>query len=82
MTSEAEVRAALRAWIAARSRTLEPELTDTTPILERRLITSLQIMDLILYVEHLSGRAIDVRQLRPGAFRDVESIYARFFAVE
>ncbi len=75
-----ETRAHLRQWVLDNSK--QPELSDVqddTEILERRLITSLQIMDLILYLEHLLGRPVDVSRIQPGAFATVHAIYETFF---
>ncbi len=80
MRSEVEVRRALREWIARKSGKVAPdELADDTPILEQRILSSLQVMDLLLYVEDLSGRPIDVNRLRIGVFRNVDAIWQNFF---
>jgi acyl carrier protein len=79
--SEAEVRAHLARWVAERSqRVPAEEISGDTPILERRLITSVQVMDLILEIEQLSGRSIEVSRLKPGVFKDIDTIYRNFFA--
>ena len=81
MKSETEVRAHLARWVAERSqRVLAEEISGDTPILERRLITSVQVMDLILEIEQLSGKSIDVSRLKPGVFKDIDTIYRNFFA--
>jgi acyl carrier protein len=80
MKSEAEVRQALRAWILKTSGKIKPDdLTDETPIIERRIISSLQIMDLILFLEQMMDRSLDVEQLKPGVFRSISVIYRNFF---
>ena len=80
MKSEAEVRQALRAWVLKTSGKIKPEeLTDETPIIEQRIISSLQIMDLILFLEQQMDRSIDVEQLKPGVFRSISVIYRNFF---
>jgi acyl carrier protein len=72
-------RAQLRDWVVRTSiRIARDELKDDTPLLEHRIITSLQVMDLILFIESLSGRPVDVEQLRPGLFRDVDTICRHF----
>jgi acyl carrier protein len=53
-------------------------LSDTTPLLQERVITSLEVLDLILYLEKASGRPISRKQLVPGSFRDIQTI-ARVF---
>lgn len=79
MRTEDEIRRALRQWIYACSKH-SAELTDATPIIEQRIITSLQVMDLILYIEKLRGRRIEMDDLKPGVFRDINAIYESFFA--
>ncbi len=80
MKSEADVKAALRQWVAATNGKIPPDaLTDETPIIEQRIISSLQVMDLILFLEQLRGRPIDVERLQVGVFRTIHAIYANFF---
>ena len=81
MKTEPQVRAHLASWVAERSKSARPEeISGETAILEQRLITSLQLMELILEIEGLSGRPVDVSRLRPGDFRDIDTIYTKFFA--
>ena len=80
MKNEADIRQNLREWIAQKSGKLQPQdISDDTPIIEQRIIKSLQIPDLILYIEEHTGRAIDVEQLKPGVFRNIDTIYRNFF---
>ena len=80
MKSEAEIRQALRDWVLKTSGKIKPdELTDETPIIEQRIISSLQIMDLILFLEQQTDHSIDVTQLKPGVFRNISVIYRNFF---
>lgn len=80
MKAEAEIRQALRDWVLKTSGKIKPdELTDETPIIEQRIISSLQIMDLILFLEQQTGQPIDVTQLKPGVFRSISVIYRNFF---
>jgi hypothetical protein len=70
---------ALRHWVAGRARDLPPQgLTDDLPLLEGRHLTSLHIPELIQLLERVSGRPIDVENLRAGDFRDIRTIAARF----
>ena len=78
--SEAETKAALKEWIAKKSgKVAAADLTDATPIIEQRIISSLQVMDLILHLERLRGKPVEVESLKPGAFRTVGDIYTNFF---
>jgi hypothetical protein len=81
MNTEADIRQVLREWVSQKSGTIAPTaLSDTTPIIEQRLISSLHILELILLLEQLTQRPIDVAQLKPGVFRDINTIYQHFFA--
>jgi len=79
MRSEAEVKAALRDWILRKGKIQNAELSDQTPIVEQRVISSVQLMELILFIEDLSGKSIDVKSLKKGMLRDISTIYANFF---
>jgi acyl carrier protein len=81
MQSEAAIRATLRTWILEANGVIAPgALRDDTPILEDRVLTSVDIVELIVLIEELSGAAIDIERLDPAAFRDIDSIYGAFFA--
>jgi acyl carrier protein len=74
-----DVRAALRQWVADRNDGLSPDdLDERTPLIEARYLTSLQVAELLLFLEELSGRPVDVAALRPGVFRDIETICETF----
>jgi hypothetical protein len=36
-------------------------------------------MDLIIFLERLSNKTVEVEDLKPGVFRDINSIYRTFF---
>ncbi|MBW3575224.1 MAG: hypothetical protein KY450_10200 [Actinobacteria bacterium] len=77
--SEEEVRHALRDWVRRRSAVEVPEtFDDHTPLITNRYLTSLQVADLLLYVEELRGESLDPASLRPGVFRDIDTIYTTF----
>ena len=81
MKSEPEVRAALRDWVVRTNGQVSPaDIRDDTPILERRIVKSLDLMDLILFLEELRGLPIDVEALKPGVFRSIDAIWTNFFA--
>lgn len=80
MKTEAEIRQSLRDWIAKTSGKIQPDqLADDTPIIEQRIVSSLQVMDLILFIEQLSDKPIEVEDLKAGVFRSIDSIYQNFF---
>lgn len=78
---EAEVRQALRTWVRRYATVEVPEsFDDHTPLITTRYLTSLQVADLLVYVEELRGEGLDIGALRPGVFRDIDTIYATFLA--
>lgn len=82
MTTETkDFKQLLRDWIGQRAaRPVNGGLLDDTPILEQRIVSSLQIMELILFIEKTSGQPVNATQLKPGSFHSVNSIYETFFA--
>lgn len=79
--SEETVRAALREWVVERNPGVAPgDVGDDTPLIERRYLTSLQVADLLVFIEELRGEPLDAAALRPGAFRSLDAIHAAFFA--
>jgi acyl carrier protein len=80
MKTETEIREALREWIVKTNGKIQPEqLDDETPIIEQRIISSLQVMDLIFFIEKLSNKSIEVESLKVGVFRNINAIYDTFF---
>jgi acyl carrier protein len=81
MSTGIDVRDALRQWIAdASSKRSAQELTDDTPLFRSGILKSVQISDLILTIEELAQRPVDVEQIKPGVFSDIDTIYRNFFA--
>lgn len=80
MKTEAQIREALRDWIVKTNGKIEHgRLNDQTPIIEQRIISSFQVMDLIFFIEKLSNKSIEVEKLKAGVFRNVDAIYDAFF---
>jgi hypothetical protein len=74
------VRAALLDWVRAHRRgPADAPLDADTPLLQDRLLTSLQLPELLLFIEQLSGRPLEVASIRPGAFARVAAIERHFF---
>ena len=83
MSDETRIRDALRHWIAeSNGRTSVEALADDTPLFRNGILKSVQVSDLILYIEELAERAVDVEQIKPGVFRDIDTIYRNFFAAD
>jgi hypothetical protein len=75
MSSNQAKREALRQWLAEKSGKITPkQLSDDLPIIERRVITSLQFMDLLLFIEALRGMPVHVHEITPRAFASINAI--------
>ena len=80
MKSVIEIKKRLREWVADNSKSAtRTEVYDDTQIIENRIITSIQVMDLILFMEHLLGKPVKPDQIRPGSFATINAIYDSFF---
>ena len=74
------VRQRLRGFVLAHGRDVSAAtLDDGTPLFDDRILTSLQVPELLLLIESLRGRDVDVLDLSPGDFQDIDTIVARFF---
>lgn len=83
MTSACDIRRAIRDWLVRNGKLTGPsEIDDTTPILDQRIISSVQVIDLLVFLEKLAAKDIDIEKLRPGSFRSVNAIYQTFFQRE
>lgn len=72
-------RVSVRACLAAVKPHLDlAALADDTPLLDSRVISSFELLDLILHLEAARGAPITREHLQPGSFRDVNTI-ARVF---
>ena len=71
-------REKLRAFVLDSTESAIADLTDQTHLLENGILKSIQVMDLILFVEEISGQEIDVEGLKPGAFKDIDTIIKNF----
>lgn len=79
MKSEAEYKEELLKWVLKVSTKVKPdELTVTTPLIETRIISSMQVMELILFLEKLKGSRLNMKAVKPGAFTNIETIYNAF----
>lgn len=81
LLSEDEARQALRRWVQEHSPVPPDEaFDDATPLIASGHLTSLQVTDLLLFVEEVRNAPLDPASLRPGVFRDIDTIYATFLS--
>lgn len=78
-TGIVDARARVRNCLAAVKPVIDLDaLGDETPLLASRVITSFDLLELILHLEQARGAPILRDELAPGSFRDVATI-ARVF---
>jgi acyl carrier protein len=77
--NELEVKKQLRDWIYGRAKDKPATLDDQTPVIEHGILSSLDVVELVLFIENLRGTEVDVDALEPASFRDVDSMWKSFF---
>ena len=78
---ELEVRGKLRDWIAKHAKKpLTPEFNDETPVLELGILSSLDVVEFVLFIEDLRGGEVDADAIEPEAFTSINTLYSAFFA--
>ena len=78
--AEAEIRSQLRSWILARAGAPQDRLpSDDLPILDEGLLSSLDIVEFILFIESLRGQEVDIEAIEPEVFTNIDTLYQAFF---
>jgi len=75
-----KIKDQLRGWILDRSKSGTTDFDDRTPILESGLLSSLDVVELIVFIESLLGEEVDVDAIEPESLSDVATLYETFFA--
>lgn len=76
---ELATKTSIKEWILSKNTAYKAEdLTFETKILEQKVLSSLQVMDLIIFLQKLKGGKIRMENLRPGSFTDINTIYNAF----
>ncbi|AKF07176.1 hypothetical protein [Sandaracinus amylolyticus] len=77
---EATIRKNLKRWILDHSKVaVRGDLQDDTPILEQGILSSLDIVEFVLYIESLRGEEVDTDAIEPEVFTSVETLWKGFF---
>jgi acyl carrier protein len=77
---ESHIRSRLREWILEHAKAASrDELNDQTRILENGLLSSLDIVEFVLFIEELRGEEIDTDDIEPEVFTSVDTLWAGFF---
>jgi acyl carrier protein len=80
MTKE-EAREQIREWIVARSGKVRPEeIRGDTPVLEQRIISSLEVVELVVFLESLRGGPIDYDRLNGKSLRSIDAMWEAFLS--
>ena len=76
------VKGKLRDWIVTHSKipVIDDKLTYDTPIIEEGYLSSLDIVEFILYIEALRGEEVEIDDLEPEVFTSTNTMYQTFFA--
>jgi hypothetical protein len=77
MLSDEQFRGELRAWVSGKAGV---QVTDHTQIFAERVLRSVHVPELLLLIERLRGEPVDVEDLRPADFRDIDALVSRFGA--
>lgn len=78
--NESEIRRQLRDWILKRSKNPpKGAFTDATEILEEGILSSLDVVEFVLYIESLRGDEVDTDAIEPEAFTSIDTLYTTFF---
>ena len=80
--TEAEVKDKLRAWIVSHSKKqiTDHDITDDTPVIEAGYLSSLDVVEFVLYIESLLDDEIDLEALEPEVFTSTRTMYETLFA--
>jgi acyl carrier protein len=78
--NEATIRTQLKAWILDHSKApVRHELADDTALLGDGILSSLDVVELVLYIEALRGAEVDTDALEPETFTSVDTLWQSFF---
>ena len=79
---EQEIRSQLREWILTHTKNPPKggDLTDQTPLLETGLLSSLDIVEFVLFIEELREEEVDTDDIEPEVFTSVDTVFEGFFA--
>lgn len=80
MNNKSEICEALRNWLADRNDKISSEqIKDDLPLIKERVLTSLQVTDLLLFIEQLRGCPVQIREIKASNFQDLNHICEAFF---
>ena len=78
-----DIKDELRQWFSQHNQNIVAEdITDDTELIKDRIITSIQVMELMLFIEEKSNQVIDLEKIKKGSFASVNNICSNFFSEE
>ena len=79
---ESDVRSKLRDWILKHAKTPPGAgFCDQTQLLEDGILSSLDIVEFVLFIESLRGEDVDVEDIEPEVFTSIDTLHSAFFAI-
>lgn len=80
MSDSQNKRAQLRHWLAEEGRlSAADRLDDDRSLISERIISSLQISDLLLFIGRLRGYEVTVQEIQADAFHSINTLMQHFF---
>lgn len=74
------IREELRDWILERSGAPADRLSrDDQPILDEGLLSSLDVVEFILFIESLREEEVDIENIEPEVFTNIDTLVEAFF---
>ena len=74
-------KAQIKEWIVDKKRIEDADAFDYgTALLDTKVLKSVDIADLILFIEFLRDEPVNITELQPGAFHSIDAIAEHFFA--
>ena len=80
MMIEQEIRTELRKWVLERVGEKDKrDFDDSSPLLTEGLLSSLDVVEFILFIESLRGDEVDAEALQPEVFTSIDTVFGAFF---
>lgn len=76
---DATIRARLKQWIHDHAKASTVEVANDTPLLDKGILSSLDIVELVLFIESLRGDEVDPDAIEPETFRSIDTMMKGFF---
>lgn len=75
------IKAQIRQWIVEKKKLPDANaVANDTALIEQKILRSIDIVDLIMFIEFLREEPLHASELAPGAFHSVDTIADNFFA--